>query len=164
MCIRKFLPSMYLQHMTKIIALAHRRSPRMSKKFREVLRLHEIEGMSVTDACGKVGYSRAAYYKACKNPAVKDLIRKLRQELVEAADAKKAFAKLRAIEVGIDLMENSKSEAVRARMVEFFGGDAKVSPVAVQVDARLFSQPTGYSYKRPPGLGGPRDDDEAVPA
>lgn len=95
---------------------------------------------------------------------VKEVIRELRRELVEAADAKKAFAKPRAIEVGIDLMEKSKSEAVRARMVEFFGGDAKVSPVAVHVDARQFSQPTGYSYMRPPGLGGPSDDDEAVPA
>jgi hypothetical protein len=31
---------------------------------------------------------------------------------------------------------NSKSEAIRARMVEFFSADAKVSPVAVHIDAR----------------------------
>jgi predicted DNA-binding protein (UPF0251 family) len=149
--------------MSKIITLAHQRPARMSKKFREVLRLHEIEGMSVADACSKVGYSRAAFYKARKSPAVKDLIREMRQELVEAVEAKKAYAKLRAIEVGIDLMLNSKSEAVRMRAVEFFGADAKVSPVAVHIDARQASPQTGYIYSRPPALGGP-DDDEAVPA
>lgn len=135
--------------MAKILTLAHQRPARMSKKFREVLRLHEIEGMSVTDACAKVGYSRAAYYKACKNPAVKDLIRDLRQEVIEAVEAKKAYAKLRAIEVGIDLMLNSKSEAVRMRAVEFFGSDAKVSPVSVHIDNRQAEPPGGYIYTRP---------------
>ena len=135
--------------MSKIITLAHSRPARMSKKFREVLRLHEIEGMSVTDACAKVGYSRAAFYKACKNPAVKELIRELRREVIDAVEAKKAFAKLRAIEVGIDLMLNSKSEAVRMRAVEFFGADAKVSPVAVHIDARPPAANSGYIYTRP---------------
>ncbi len=150
--------------MSQIITLAHQRPTRMSKKFREVLSLHEIEGMSVTDACAKVGYSRAAYYKARKSPGVLELIRDLRRELVERADAKKAHAKMRAIEVGLDLMENSNSEAIRARMVEFFGSEAKVSPVAVYVDARQAERQTGYIYKRPPALGGPGDDNEAVPA
>lgn len=135
--------------MSKIITLAHSRPARMSRKFREVLRLHEIEGMSVTDACAKVGYSRAAFYKACKNPSVKDLIRELRREVIEAVEAKKAFAKLRAIEVGIDLMLNSKSEAVRMRAVEFFGADAKVSPVSVHIDNRQADPPAGYIYNRP---------------
>lgn len=150
--------------MSKIITLAHQRPARMSKKFREVLRLHEIEGMSVTDACAKVGYSRAAYYKARKNPAVQDLIRELRREVIETVEAKKAYAKLRAIEVGIDLMLNSKNESVRMRAVEFFGADAKVSPVAVHIDARQTAQTGGYVYERPPSMRRPDDGDEALPA
>lgn len=150
--------------MSKIITLAHQRSARMSKKFREVLRLHEIEGMSVTDACAKVGYSRAAYYKARKNPGVLELIRDLRRDLVESIDAKKAYLKGKALEVALDLLLNSKSEAIRARMVEFLASDAKVSPVAVHIDARQAAQQNGYTYVRPPALGGPGDDDEAVPA
>ena len=45
-------------------------------------------------------------------------------------------------------MMNSKSEAIRARMVEFLASDAKVSPVAVHVDARQVAAP-GYVYQRP---------------
>lgn len=135
--------------MSKIITLAHSRPARMSKKFREVLRLHEIEGMSVTDACAKVGYSRAAFYKACKNPAVKELIRELRRELVESTEAKKAYLKNKALEVAFELMTTSKSEAIRARMVEFLASDAKVSPVAVHIDARQPAASSGYIYTRP---------------
>jgi predicted DNA-binding protein (UPF0251 family) len=150
--------------MTRILTLAHQRPARVSKKFREVVRLHEIEGMSVTDACAKMGYSRAAYYKACKNPAVKELIRDLRRELVESAEAKKAFLKFRALEVAFELMTTSKNDAIRARMVEFLAADAKLSPVSVHVDASRVEQVVGYSYKRPPALGGPDEDGEAVTA
>jgi hypothetical protein len=131
--------------MSQIIKLAHQRPARMSKKFREVLSRPEIEGMSVTDACAKVGYSRAAFYKARKNPAVLELIRDQRQELVESIDAKKAFLKGKALEVALDLMLNSKNEAIRARMVQFLAADAKVSPVSVHVDARRY--PTHRSQR-----------------
>ena len=46
----------------------------------------------------------------------------------------------------MDLMLNSKSEAIRAQMVEFFASDAKVSPVSVHIDAR---QAGGYEFIRP---------------
>jgi predicted DNA-binding protein (UPF0251 family) len=148
--------------MAKILTLAHQRPARMSKKFREVLRLHEIEGMSVTDACAKVGYSRAAYYKACKNPAVKDLIREMRRELIEATEAKKSYLKSKALEVALDLMLNSKSEAIRARMVEFLASEAKVSPVAVHIDARPADPPAGYIYSRPGQVINGSTGDEAA--
>lgn len=61
-------------------------------------------------------------------------------------EANKALYKARALEVGMDLMMNSKSETVRARMVEFFASDGKVSPVSVHIDAR---QTRGYEYVRP---------------
>lgn len=149
--------------MSKIITLAHQRPARMSKKFSEVLRLHEIEGMSVTDACAKQGYSRAAYYKARKNAGVLELIRDLRRELVEAADAKRAFLRVKAFDVAYELMTTSKSEAIRARMVEFLASDAKVSPVAVHIDARHEAAPaTGYRYTRPVHPIDHRQDDEAA--
>jgi hypothetical protein len=37
---------------------------------------------------------------------------------------------------------------VRARLIEFLASDAKVSPVAVHIDARSV-QPVGYQYRRP---------------
>jgi predicted DNA-binding protein (UPF0251 family) len=136
--------------MTAIQTLAHKRTARVSQKLRDAIRLHETEGLSVTDACGKVGLSRAAWYKAIKRPETQNLIRQVRRDFVEAMDAKKAFLKGKALEVAFQLMTNSKSEAIRARMVEFFAGDTKVSPVAVHIDARQeAAQATGYRYIRP---------------
>lgn len=135
--------------MAKILTLAHERPARMSKKFREVLRLHEIEGMSVTDACAKVDYSRAAYYKARKNPAAQDLIRELRKDFIDTVEVRKAFLKGKALDVALELLLTSKSEAIRARMVEFLASDAKVSPVAVHIDARQSEPAAGYIYTRP---------------
>jgi hypothetical protein len=43
----------------------------------------------------------------------------------------------------MDLMLNSKSEVVSARMVEFFASNGKVSPVSINIDAR---QTRGYEY------------------
>ncbi|WP_137110006.1 hypothetical protein [Rhodobacter sp. SY28-1] len=148
--------------MPQTLALANHRPARISKKFRAVLRLHEIEGMSVTDACAKVGYSRAAYYKARKAPDVQELIRELRRELVETAEAKKAYLKVKALEVGLDLMLNAKNETIRARMVEFLGSDAKVSPVSVHVDARQVEVPSGYRYIRPQQMIDSRTSDKAA--
>ncbi|MBL9046914.1 MAG: hypothetical protein JNK34_06320 [Tabrizicola sp.] len=150
--------------MSKILTLAHKRPARLSHKLREAIRLHETEGLSVTDACGKAGLSRAAWYKAIKRAETQTLIRQARRDFIEGADAKKAFLKVKALEVALDLMLNSKSEAIRARMVEFLASDAKVSPVAVHIDARHAEVPTGYRYKRPPSLGGPDDIDDALPA
>lgn len=138
--------------MAKILTLAHQRPARVSLKLREVIRLHETEGLSVTEACAKAGLSRAAYYKGIKRPGIQDLIRDVRRDFIEAMDAKKAYLKGRALDVAFDLMMNSKSDAIRARMVEFFAGDAKVSPVAVHIDARQAEPPNGYTYTRPAHL------------
>ena len=67
-------------------------------------------------------------------------------EFIASVESDKAMFKARAMEVGMDLMLNSKSEAVRARMVEFFASDGKVSPVSVHIDAR---QTRGYEYAHP---------------
>jgi predicted DNA-binding protein (UPF0251 family) len=122
--------------MSTILTLAHQRPARLSHKLRDAIRFHETEGLSVTDACGKAGLSRAAWYKAIKRPETQNLLRQVRRDFIEGADAKKAFLKVKALEVALDLMLNSKSEAIRARMVEFLASDAKVSPVAVHIDAR----------------------------
>ena len=55
-------------------------------------------------------------------------------------------AKAIAIAQGIDLMHNATSEAVRARMVELFAGEARSGPsVAVQVNVDR----AGYEFVRP---------------
>lgn len=104
-------------------------------------------GLSIVAACERAGMSRQGYHKAMKRAEVRDHLRVVQQDFIETADAKRAYLKARAFEVALDLMLNSKSEAIRARMVELLASNANVSPVAVHIDAR---QPgPGYVYKRP---------------
>jgi predicted DNA-binding protein (UPF0251 family) len=135
--------------MAKILSLAPKRPARMSRKLRDAIRLYETEGLTIIAACEKAGISRQGFHKALKRPEVQDYVSKVRLDLIEGAEAKKAFLKAKALEVALDLMLNSKNEAIRARMVEFLAADAKVSPVAVHVDARQVAPPQGYVYKRP---------------
>ena len=74
---------------------------------------------------------------------------------IAEADGMRAWAKVRAIEVALDLMMTAKSEAVRARMAEFLASDARAPSVAVHVDARQAAPAHGYQYTRPSHLGGP---------
>lgn len=164
LCILGFQLPVHHKEMTKIISLAQRLPVRVSRKLREAIRLHETEGLSVTDACGKAGLSRAAWYKAMKRSEVQSLIRNVQRDFIGSMDTKKAFLKGKALEVAFELMTTSKSEAIRARMVEFFSHDAKVSPVAVHIETRQASETTGYRYKRPPAKVGADDGDEALPA
>ena len=102
--------------------------------------------MTIAAACAEAGMSPQGYHKAMKRPEVRDYLQTVQLEFIASIEADKAVYKARAFEVGMDLMLNSKSEAVRARMVEFFASDGKVSAVSVHIDAR---QSHGYEYVRP---------------
>ena len=138
--------------MEKILTLAPKRSARMSQKLRDAIRRHVTEGLSIVAASAAAGISRQGFHKALKRPEVRDHLKAVRLDFIEGAEAKKAFLKAQAFEVALDLMMNSKSEAIRARMVEFLAGAAKVSPVAVHIDAR--QAPGGYVYTRPECIEG----------
>lgn len=134
--------------MSKILTLAPKRPARISKKLARVIDGIVLHGMNHTQAAEFGGMSRNGVQKALKRPEVKDLIEARRAQLIAEADGKRAFYRARAFEEGYKLMMEASSEAVRARMVEFFAGDAKVSPVSVNIDARSV-QPVGYQYRRP---------------
>ena len=133
--------------MSKLIALAPRPIPRMSAKLRQAIELHVTEGLTIAAACEKAGVSRAGYHKAMKRAAVRDHLEEVQKRFILGADTKKALYRARALDVALDLMLNSKSEVIRARMAEFLASDAKVSPVAVHIDAR--QERGGYEFVRP---------------
>ncbi len=135
--------------MKNIVCLPSRPA-RLSHKLQEAIRLTVVEGLTIIAACERAGISRQGYHKAMKRPAVRDHLQEVQRQFVADADVKRAYLKARAFEVALDLMLNSKSEAIRARMVEFLAGDAKVSPVAVNIDARQAKPQAFYSYQRPP--------------
>jgi len=122
---------------------------RLSAKLRAAIEAHVTQGLSIAAACEKAGMSRAGYHKAMQRPVVRDHMETVQSRFVGDVRAKRALYQARALEVALDLMLNSKSEAIRARMVEFLASDAKVSPVAVHVDARQETPFLGYRLVRP---------------
>ena len=131
--------------MTKLTAITPR-PIRLRNALRLTIDLRVKQGLTIAAACEEAGMSPQGYHKAMKRPAVRDYLQTVQLEFIASVEGDKAIYKARAFEVGMDLMMNSKSETVRARMVEFFASDGKVSPVSVHIDAR---QPRGYEYVHP---------------
>ncbi len=123
------------------------RPPRISPRLRHAIELRVTRGMSISDACDKAGISRAGFHKAMKRPAVVDLVAQTQASFIAGTETLRSTAKRQALETALDLMRNAKSEAIRARMAEFLAADAKLSPVAVHIDAR--SPGGAYEYLRP---------------
>lgn len=121
--------------------------PRISQKVRDAVDLRVREGLSIAAAAERAGMSRNGFAKALKRAAVQDLVREVQERFVIESEAARAVYRARAFEVALHLMENAKSETVRARMVEFLAGDGISPQVAVHVDAR--QKGGGYEYLRP---------------
>jgi hypothetical protein len=92
----------------------------MRTALRHAIKLRIIEGKTVVAACEEAGMSPQGYHKAMKRPEVRDHYQEVQIEFVESIESDKPLNLARAYETGFDLMRNSKSDAVKARMVEFF--------------------------------------------
>lgn len=138
--------------MANIVSLPARPT-RISTKIRDAINLMVREGRSQTEAAKASGLSRQGLSKAMQRPAVRDLVEATRLQFFTDADKLRVYARALALQTAMDLMKNSKNESIRARMCEFLASDAKVSPVAIHVDARQTSA-HGYIYKRPEHLSG----------
>lgn len=122
------------------------RKLRISAKLRRAIDLIAIQGMSGRKAAEAAGLHEVSLYKALAKPHVAEALEIRKAEVVLEADKLKGVARAIAIRTGIELMAGAKSEAVKARMVEFFAGEAKAgTSVAVQVNVDR----GGYEYARP---------------
>jgi hypothetical protein len=100
--------------------ITHPRPVRMRAALRHAIKLRITEGKTVLAACEEAGMSPQGYHKAMKRPEVRDHYQEVQIGFVESIESDKPINLARAYETGIDLMKNSKSDAVKARMVEFF--------------------------------------------
>lgn len=130
----------------KNLSVVAPRPTRLRTALRLAIDLRVKKGMTISAACEEAEMSPQGFHKAMKRPEVRDYLQSVQMEFVASVEGEKAIYKARAFEVGMELMLNSKSEAVRARMVEFFASDGKVPAVSVHIDAR---QNHGYEYVRP---------------
>ena len=137
--------------MTNLVALSPSPS-RLSAKLRTAIEARVTFGLSITEACTRAGLSPQGWHKAMKRASVRDYLEEVQRRFVLDADAKRALYRAQAFEVALDLMLNSKNEAIRARMAEFLASDAKSPQVAVHVDARSSPAQSGYIYRRPDGV------------
>lgn len=127
---------------------------RLSAKLRIAIHARVTQGMTVTDACKKAGLSSAGYHKAMQRPAVLAHHQEVQNKFVAEADGMRAHGKVLAIAAALDLMQNAKSESIRARMAEFLAGDGKAPSVQVTIDARQVPS-ANYTYRRPITLDAP---------
>ena len=120
--------------------------PRLRANLARALHILATEATTQRDAAIAAGINEKALSRALGRPAVKMHLESLKaQALLAAADTRK-MARAWAIHVGMDLMRNAQSEAVRARMVEFFAGDPSGTGPSVVVNVGQ----AGYAYA-PPG-------------
>ena len=120
--------------------------PRMTSKVRVAVEELIWKGKSVKDAAAEAGMNADALSRAINRPAIREYIEEQKSLLVLDVDKLKAHAKPVAILVGIDLLHNAKSEAVKARMVELFTADPKPG---TQVNVQINNDRGGYEYARP---------------
>jgi hypothetical protein len=136
------------KHLSDTLPDGRSRKGRISPKIREALRLRVEKGKSGEVAAREAGVSPAALWKALTRPHVKTYYESLKADYAKEVNRLKGYAKLRAIEVGLDLMETAQSEAVKARMVEFFSGEGRQPLVSIDLSGNSKAA-SGYVYARP---------------
>lgn len=120
--------------------------PYMRAKLAKAVNLIVLEGKNVRTAAGMAEMNESALSRAINRPEIAAHIEHMKAQLCLDADKLKEQAKALAIREGMRLMLEGKSEPVRARMVEFFAGEARNGPsISVNVDARS----GGYEFVRP---------------
>lgn len=118
----------------------------MRPKLRHAVTLIVEEGRTQRDAAARAGLDERSLSRSLKIPHIAAYVEQQKAIAVLDADTLKASAKRMAIRVGIGLLHDAKSEQVKARMVEFFAGEAKTgSAVNVQVNVDR----GGYEFRRP---------------
>lgn len=119
---------------------------RISARVRDAVRLRVEKGYKCEDAARAAGLSSAGYYKAMNQPHVKAYAEAVKLAYVERIQADKAILRAEALEVARDLLHNSPSDQVKARMVEFLAGEAKSGP---SVNVQINNNSGGYEFVRP---------------
>lgn len=121
---------------------------RIPAKIRAAIDLYTRERITKTEAAQRVGIKPSYLYTKLTRPHIRDYEREQFTQYIQEIEDLKAPYKAEAFETAAELMRGAKSEAVRARMVEFLAGERKGGDVNVAVQVNN-SAPTGYEYARP---------------
>ncbi len=119
---------------------------RVSAKMRKAIRYRVRRNYTISDACEKAGITESGYHKNMKKPHILAVYQAEIEQYVQEVESLEKRHKARALEVGGQLLDNASSDAVKARMVEFFRG-GRANGVSVTVNNTVNSG--GYEYARP---------------
>jgi predicted transcriptional regulator len=122
---------------------------RISAATRKAIDLVIRNGASWNDAAEAAGVTYGAIWKARQRPAVKQYLEEKKAEYIQEVEAMKAPHKARALEVARHLLEDSKSDAVKARMVEFLAGESKGQTINIGISTGSGGPSAGYEFVRP---------------
>lgn len=131
---------------------------RISAKLRRAIDIIALEGQTQVKAAQRAGMHETSLSIALKKPHVRAYLDERKALAAMEADSLRGIARTLAIQTGIDLMQTSPSHAVRAKMVEFFAGEARGSAVNVQINT---GPAEGYIYRKPASEAG-RDDVQPI--
>lgn len=118
---------------------------KLRAKLSRALDIIAIEGQTQREAARRAGMHEDSLSRALARPEVAAELEKRMADCATSIDQLRGMAKASAVRVGMDLMHNAKDEKVKARMVEFFAGEARGPAVAVQVNMPA----SGYVYRPP---------------
>ena len=120
--------------------------PRMRAPLRKAVDEIVWKGVTQREAAHRAGMNETALGRALARPAIAAWLEHLKAQAALDADKLKTQARAIAIQEGLRLMTQAQSEAVRARMVEFFAGEAKPGS---QVNVQVNVDRGGYEFVRP---------------
>lgn len=126
-------------------------APRMRPALRKAVMMIAEQGRTQRDAAARAGLNEKSLSRALQRPEISNYLEYCKALSAIDADKLKGQARVIAIRTGIELLNDAKSEQVRARMVEFFAGEARQAGVAVQVNV---GPNAGYVYAKPDTLSG----------
>lgn len=122
------------------------RAPRINARVRQAIDHIAREGTTTREAAKRAGLNESSLYRALGRPNVAAHLEQAKALYCMEIDKLRGTAKAIAIQTGIDLMQHSNSDNVRARLVEFFAGEAKQPLVNVSVST---AERGVYAYTKP---------------
>ena len=96
-----------------------------------------LEGKTQREAAKAIGMNETSLSRALKIPHVQEVFEQEKQAFLTEREDLKGRAQKLAIHEGVKLLREAKSESVRAKMVEFFAGDAVRQGPSVTVNTTV---------------------------
>lgn len=122
------------------------RAPRINARVRQAIDFIAREGTTTREAAKRAGLNESSLYRALGRPNVAAHLEQAKALYCMEIDKLRGTAKAIAIQTGIELMQHSNSDNVRARLVEFFAGEGRQPLVNVNVST---AERGIYAYNKP---------------